>query len=113
MQPSQLFIVAERIIFSVTVNFNDILPDIVGVTDTTVLCVNAVVPEEEGSCIARQYTTFKHPYHTVIKTYENKNIRPRNSQFSVTELHFNKCGFFFQDYFKKVKCELGLRLVGV
>lgn len=112
MQPSQLFIVAERIIFSVTVNFNDILPDIVGVTDTTVLCVNAVVPEEEGGCIARQYTTFKHPYHTVIKTYENKNIRPRNSQFSVTELHFNKCGFF-QDYFKKVKCELGLRLVGV
>lgn len=101
MQPSQLFIVAERIIFSVTVNFNDILPDIVGVTDTTVLCVNAVVPEEEGSCIARQYTTFKHPYHTVIKTYENKNIRPRNSQFSVTELHFNKSGLFFKTILKK------------
>lgn len=101
MQPSQLFIVAERIIFSVTVNFNDILPDIVGVTDTTILCVNAVVPEEEGSCIARQYTTFKHPYHTVIKTYKNKNIRPRNSQFSVTELHFNKCGFFFKTILKK------------
>ena len=101
MQPSQLFIVAERIIFSVTVNFDDILPDIVGVTNTTVLCVNAVVPEEEGSCIARQYTTFKHPYHTVIKTYDNKNIRPRNSQFSVTELHFNKCGFFFKTILKK------------
>lgn len=101
MQPSQLFIVAERIIFSVTVNFDDILPDIVGVTNTTVLCVNAVVPEEEGSCIARQYTTFKHPYHTVIKPYENKNIRPRNSQFSVTELHFNKCGFFFKTILKK------------
>ena len=101
MQPSQLFIVAERIIFSVTVNFNIILPDIVGVTDTTILCVNAVVPEEEGSCIARQYTTFKHPYHTVIKTYENKNIRPRNSQFSVTELHFNKSGLFFKTILKK------------
>lgn len=101
MQPSQLFIVAERIIFSVTVNFNDILPDIVGVTDTTILCVNAVVPEEEGSCIARQYTTFKHPYHTVIKTYENKNIRPRNSQFSVTKLHFNKSGLFFKTILKK------------
>lgn len=101
IQPSQLFIVAERIIFSVTVNFNDILPDIVGVTDTTILCVNAVVPEEEGSCIARQYTTFKHPYHTVIKTYENKNIRPRNSQFSVTELHFNKSGLFFKTILKK------------
>lgn len=101
MQPSQLFIVAERIIFSVTVNFNDILPDIVGVTDTTILCVNAVVPEEEGSCIARQYTTFKHPYHTVIKTYENKNIRPRNSQFSVTELQFNKSGLFFKTILKK------------
>ena len=101
MQPSQLFIVAERIIFSVTVNFDDILPDIVGVTNTTVLCVNAVVPEEEGSCIARQYTTFKHPYHTVIKTYENKNIRPRNSQFSVTELHFNKSGLFFKTILKK------------
>ena len=101
MQPSQLFIVAERIIFSVTVNFNIILPDIVGVTDTTILCVNAVVPEEEGSCIARQYTTFKHPYHTVIKTYENKNIRPRNSQFSATELHFNKSGLFFKTILKK------------
>lgn len=42
--------------------------DIVGVADTTVLCAITDVPDEKGGFTARQYTTFKHPYHVVIKT---------------------------------------------
>lgn len=84
MQCSQRFIVSERIIsFSVTANSNDILPDIVGVADTTVLCAIADVPDEEGGCTARQYTTFKHPYHVVIKTYNSEYIQPRNSKLRI------------------------------